>query len=176
MAGADATQPRSTNQPQTVLSVGDLVAGNYQILAHAGSGGMGVVYRARDVKLERTVALKFLPSAVNASDREKQRFLTEARLAAALDHPNIGAIHGIDTTDDGRMFIIMAFYEGLSLASRIRSNVPLKVDEIVDIAKQMARGLTAAHAQDIIHRDIKPSNVIFAGSGLVRSSTSGWRM
>jgi len=168
MAGADATQPRSTNQPQTVFSVGDLVAGNYQIHAHAGSGGMGVVYRARDVKLERTVALKFLPSEVNASDREKQRFLTEARLAAALDHPNIGAIHGIDTTEDGRMFIIMAFYEGLSLASRIRSNVPLKVAEIVDIAKQMARGLTAAHAQDIIHRDIKPSNVIFAGSGLVK--------
>jgi serine/threonine-protein kinase len=168
MAGADATQPRSTNQPQTVFSVGDLVGGNYQILAHAGSGGMGVVYRARDVKLERTVALKFLPSEVNASDREKRRFRTEARLAAALDHPNIGAIHGIDTTDDGRTFIIMAFYEGPSLANRIRSNIPLKLAEIIDIAKQVARGLTAAHAQNIIHRDIKPSNVMFAGSGLVK--------
>lgn len=168
MAGADTTQPRSTNQPQTVLSVGDLVAENYQILAHVGSGGMGVVYRARDVKLERTVALKFLPSEVNASNREKQLLLKEARLAAALDHPNIGAIHGIDTTADGRTFIIMAFYEGRSLATRIRSDLPLQLTEIIDIAKQMARGLAAAHAQNIIHRDIKPSNVMFAGSGLVK--------
>lgn len=168
MAGADATQPRSTNQPKTVFSVGDLVAKNYQILAHAGSGGMGVVYRARDMKLERTVALKFLPSQVNASDREKQALLTEARLAAALDHPNIGAIYGIDTTDDGRTFIVMAFYEGPSLDTRIRSNQPLKLAEIIDIAKQMARALAAAHAQNIIHRDIKPSNVMFAGAGLVK--------
>jgi len=168
MADADATQPRSTNQPQTVFSVGDLVAKNYRILAHAGSGGMGVVYRARDLKLERTVALKLLPSEVNASNREKQRFLTEARLAAALDHPNIGAIHGIETTEDGRTFIVMAFYEGASLATRIGSSQPLKLAEIIDIARQMARGLAAAHAQNIIHRDIKPPNVMFAGSGLVK--------
>ena len=168
MADADATQPRSTNQPQTVFRVGDLIAENYQILAHAGSGGMGVVYRARDLKLERTVALKFLPSEVNGSNREKELLLTEARLAAALDHPNIGAIHGIGTTDDGRTFIIMAFYEGPSLATRIGPNLPLKLAEIIDIAKQMARALAAAHAQNIIHRDIKPSNVMFAGSGLVK--------
>ena len=168
MAGADATQPQFTNQPQMGLSAGDLVAGNYQILAHAGSGGMGVVYRARDVKLERTVALKFLPPEVNASEKEKQRFLTEARLAAALDHPNIGAIYGVDATDDGRAFIIMAFYEGPSLASRINSGVRLKLPEILDIAKQMAQGLAAAHSHNIVHRDIKPSNVMFAGSGLVK--------
>jgi serine/threonine-protein kinase len=168
MPGADATQPRSTNQPQTILSVGDVVAKNYHILAHAGSGSMGIVYRARDEKLERTVALKFLPSEVNASDRQKQLLLAEARLAAVLDHPNIGAIHGIDTTDDGRTFIIMAFYDGPSLATRIRSNLPLKLAEIIDIAKQMARALAAAHEQNIIHRDIKPSNVMFAASGLVK--------
>lgn len=168
MAGADATQPRPTNQLQTAFTVGDLVAGNYQILAHAGSGGMGVVYRARDIKLERTVALKFLPSEVNASEKEKQRFLKEARMAAALDHPNIGAIYGIDATDDGRAFIVMAFYEGPSLANRIHSSVPLRLPEVIDIAKQMTRGLAAAHSRNIVHRDIKPSNVMFADAGLVK--------
>jgi serine/threonine protein kinase len=76
----------------------------------AGKGGMGFVYRTRDLKLGRTVALKFLPSEVSASDREKQRFLTEARLAAALDHPNIGSIYGIDVSVEGRTFIVMAYY------------------------------------------------------------------
>src|SRR5215469_9784458 len=100
MADADATQARSNSEWESPYAVGDTVSGNYVIEGHAGKGGMGLVYRACDLKLNRTVALKFLPSGVNASEKEKQRFLKEARLAAGLDHPNIGAIYGIDVTAD----------------------------------------------------------------------------
>lgn len=152
---------------KTALSVGELVANDYRILGMAGAGGMGVVYRARDLKLERTVALKFLPADLNASERDKQRFLREARTASSLDHPNIGVIHGIEDTADGRTFIVMAFYEGQSLAQKIRGG-PLPPAEAVDIALQMARGLAEAHARQIVHRDIKPSNVMLTSSGSVR--------
>src|ERR1035438_3589290 len=119
MAEEGITEPRFPTEESTALTVGEIVAGNYEILGKAGSGGMGVVYRARDLKLERTVSLKFLPSEVDASEKDKQRFLKEARIASWLDHPNIGAIYGIETTADGRSFIVMAFYEGSSLARRI---------------------------------------------------------
>ncbi|MGA2905911.1 MAG: protein kinase, partial [Candidatus Korobacteraceae bacterium] len=88
----------ASNSP---LSVGDRVGTIYEILGRIGAGGMGVVYKARDRKLERTVALKFLPPGLNASDLDKERFLKEARIASSLDHPNIGVIHGIEETSDG---------------------------------------------------------------------------
>ena len=141
--------------------VGELVAGNYQILGTAGSGGMGVVYRALDQKLQRTVALKFLPSELNASERQKQRFLQEARTASSLDHPNIGVIYGIEETDDDQTFIVMAYYEGQSLATRIRSG-PLPPTDAADIAIQVLKGLDYAHQQGIEHRDVKPSNIMLA--------------
>src|ERR1017187_10667745 len=137
MADEDVTRAISPNELETALTVGNVVAGNYRILAHAGAGGMGIVYRARDLKLERTVALKFLPSEVNASEKDKQNFLKEARIASSLDHPNIGAIYGIDETADGRTFIVMAFYEGQSLADRIRFGGRLGIPEVIDIAVQM---------------------------------------
>ena len=140
-------------------TVGDLVAANYQILGTAGSGGMGVVYRALDLKLQRTVALKFLPSELNASERDKQRFLQEARTASSLDHPNIGVIYGIEETADDRTFIAMAYYEGQSLATRIRSG-PLPPSEAADIAIQVLKALDYAHPQGIEHRDVKPSNIM----------------
>ncbi|HEX3373488.1 MAG TPA: protein kinase [Edaphobacter sp.] len=149
------------------LSVGDEVANSYRILGVAGAGGMGVVYRAHDMKLERTVALKFLPAELNSDDQRKRLFLREARTASSLDHPNIGVIHGIEDTDEGRTFIIMAYYEGESLAERIRSG-PIPAREAVDIALQMARGLAAAHARQIAHRDIKPSNVMLTSSGSIK--------
>ena len=105
---------------KTSFSEGELIAGNYRVLSIAGSGGMGVVYKARDQRLDRTVALKFLPAELNASQREKERFLREARTASSLDHPNIGVIHGIEETADGLTFIVMAYYEGSSLAQRIQ--------------------------------------------------------
>lgn len=152
---------------QNTLSVGELVANSYRIVGMAGAGGMGIVYRARDTRLERTVALKFLPQDLNASDREKERFLREARTASSLDHPNIGVIHGIEETPDGRTFIVMAFYEGQSLAQRIRAN-PIPLSEALDIAVQMTRGLAEAHSRQIVHRDIKPSNVMLTASGAVK--------
>ena len=149
------------------FSEGDLVAGNYRVLSIAGSGGMGVVYRALDLRLERTVALKFLPPELNSSQPDKQRFLREARTASSLDHPNIGVIHGVEETADGLTFIVMAFYKGTSLAERIRRG-PLTTHESIQIASQMAAGLAEAHSRGIVHRDIKPSNVMLTTSGLVK--------
>lgn len=142
----------------STLSAGDRV-GNYQILGLAGAGGMGMVYRALDVKLQRLVALKFLPDEVLVSTTDKERFLREARTASSLDHSNIGVIYGIEETPDGRPFIAMAFYEGETLARKILRG-PLALSEAVDIAVQMARGLTEAHARAVVHRDIKPGNVL----------------
>jgi tetratricopeptide (TPR) repeat protein len=146
---------------------GKLIAGNYQILGAAGSGGMGVVYRALDLKLQRTVALKFLPSELNASERSKQRFVQEARTASSLDHPNIGVIHGIEETGDGRTFIVMAYYEGQSLGQRIRSG-PLSPFRAADIAIQVLKALDFAHLQGIEHRDVKPSNIMLAQQHMVK--------
>ena len=152
---------------KTSFSEGELIAGNYRVLSIAGSGGMGVVYRARDQRLDRTVALKFLPAELNASQREKERFLREARTASSLDHPNIGVIHGIEETADGLTFIVMAYYEGSSLAQRIQKG-SMKLHEAVAIARQMAQGLGEAHRHSIVHRDVKPSNVMLTSSGLVK--------
>jgi serine/threonine protein kinase/tetratricopeptide (TPR) repeat protein len=149
----------------TTLKAGDR-AGNYEIVALAGAGGMGVVYKARDLKLERTVALKFLPLQVDSSSKEKEQFLKEARTASSLDHPNIGVIHGVEETADGRSFIVMTFYEGESLAQKIRKG--LSLHEAVDIAIQMTRGLEAAHARNVVHRDVKPGNVLITPDGLVK--------
>jgi len=126
-----------------------------------------VVYRARDQRLDRTVALKFLPADLNSSQREKERFLREARTASSLDHPNIGVIHGIEETEDGFTFIVMAFYEGSSLAQRIQKSL-MNLHEAMGIARQMAQGLGEAHSHGIVHRDVKPSNVMLTSSGLVK--------
>jgi serine/threonine protein kinase/tetratricopeptide (TPR) repeat protein len=140
------------------LPVGDRVGG-YQIMGLVGAGGMGVVYKALDLKLERTVALKFLPHDLNIEERDKERFLREAKAASALDHTNIGVIHGLEESEDGRLFIVMAYYEGETLSQLIKRG-PLPPAEAVDIAIQIARGLAEAHGRQIVHRDIKPSNVI----------------
>jgi eukaryotic-like serine/threonine-protein kinase len=150
----------------STLSAGDRV-GNYQILGLAGVGGMGMVYRALDVKLERLVALKFLPDELVATNADKERFLREARTASSLDHPNIGVIHGIEETPDGRTYIVMAFYEGETLARKI-SRGPVSVGEAADIAIQTARGLAAAHSRAVIHRDIKPGNIILTQQNVLK--------
>ena len=150
----------------TTLSAGDRV-GNYQILGLAGVGGMGMVYRALDVKLERLVALKFLPDELVATKADKERFLREARTASSLDHPNVGVIHGIEETSDGRTYIVMAFYEGETLARKI-SRDPLPLGDAVDIAIQTARGLVAAHSRAVIHRDIKPGNIILSQQNIAK--------
>jgi eukaryotic-like serine/threonine-protein kinase len=154
------------SNPTGTLSDGELV-GNYKVLGLLGAGGMGVIYRAFDMKLERTVALKFLPEDLVSSAEDRKRALREARAASSLDHPNIGVVHGFEETDDGRVFMVMAYYQGETLANKIHRG-PLPVGEAVNLAIQIADGLSAAHAGSVIHRDIKPANVIVTERGLAK--------
>jgi serine/threonine protein kinase/tetratricopeptide (TPR) repeat protein len=151
---------------QSTLSPGEIV-GHYLILGVAGAGGMGVVYKAFDRKLERTVALKFLPTSIISSTRDKDRFLKEARAASSLDHPNIGVIYGVEELSAGRSYIVMAFYDGKSLAYEIREG-PIPCEKAIDIALQVAHGLDHAHRHKIVHRDIKPSNVMVTPEGVAK--------
>ncbi len=132
---------------------------HYTILEKLGEGGMGVVYRAHDTRLDRDVALKFLPPGLTEQPELRDRFIHEARAASALEHPNICNIHEIAETGDGRSFIVMAYYPGETLARRI-SRGPVRWREAIGIALQAGRGLQRAHEQGIIHRDIKPANLI----------------
>jgi TolB-like protein/Tfp pilus assembly protein PilF/predicted Ser/Thr protein kinase len=145
------------------LAGGSVFAGRYQIVEELGRGGMGVVYKAIDNKLKRTVALKFLPSEWTHDLRAKERFVREAQAAAALDHPNICTVHEIDEAE-GRMFISMAYVEGESLKKRIEWG-PLKPDEAMDIELQVAEGLKEAHKKGIVHRDIKSANIMVTDKG-----------
>jgi len=140
---------------------------HYRILDRLGGGGMGVVYKAVDLKLDRPVALKFLSSQRGASEEHKRRFIREARAASALDHPNICTVYEIDETPDGALFIAMALCEGETLRDRIARG-PLPVGEAVEIAEQIAAGLARAHGRGIVHRDVKPANVIVAPDGRVK--------
>jgi serine/threonine protein kinase/tetratricopeptide (TPR) repeat protein len=140
---------------------------HYRIVEKLGAGGMGVVYKALDLKLERTVALKFLPHDAAVDAQDKERFLREARSASALDHENIGVIHGLDEGEDGQLFIVMGYYEGETLQKVLRRG-GLPVSEGLGVAVQVARGLAAAHARKIVHRDIKPSNIIITPTGVVK--------
>jgi serine/threonine protein kinase/tetratricopeptide (TPR) repeat protein len=139
--------------------------GQYQILARIGGGGMGVVYSARDARLSRTVALKFLPPQWSHDQTAKARFVREAQAASATNHPNICTIHDIETADDGQLFIVMAYYEGQTVKTRLESG-RLPIEEALDLATQVADGLAKAHAQGVVHRDIKPGNVIVTDDGV----------
>ena len=141
--------------------------GQYRLLGVLGSGGMGTVYRAHDSRLDRDVALKFLPSHLSAQPEARERLLVEARAAAALDHPNVCSIHEVGETTDGRPFIAMACYEGETVKERL-GRASVSADEAVSIATQIARGLAAAHARGIVHRDVKPGNVMLCADGTVR--------
>lgn len=146
---------------------------HYKILEKLGGGGMGVVYKATDTKLDRFVALKFLPPTFSYDEESKQRFIHEAKSASALDHPNICAIHEISETDDepttagGQLFIVMSYYEGETLKKKIEQG-PLKIEEAIDITIQIAKGLEKAHEKEIVHRDIKPPNIFITNDGTVK--------
>ena len=146
--------------------IGETIS-HYRITDKLGAGGMGVVYKAQDLQLQRFVALKFLPQDLALSEADRERFLREARSASALDHPNIGVIHGIDKTGDGRMFIVMAYYEGQTLSQKLNGG-PLSLRQATDWTCQIAAGLAAAHARNIVHRDIKPSNIIITKDNSAR--------
>jgi tRNA A-37 threonylcarbamoyl transferase component Bud32/TolB-like protein/tetratricopeptide (TPR) repeat protein len=141
------------------------IIGHYEIVGRMAAGGMGVVYKARDLRLDRHVALKFLPPQLSGDDAARARLLTEAKTASSLDHPNIAVVHEIGETADGCLFIAMRWYEGETLREKLRRG-PLPVAEAVDIACQLAGALAAAHRTGIVHRDVKPSNVVITTDGV----------
>ena len=145
----------------------DQTLSHYRVLEKLGGGGMGVVYKALDTKLNRHVALKFLPPELTRDDEARERFMREAQAASALDHPNICTIYEIDNAPDGQLFIAMGYYEGETLRERIAKGA-LPIDEALNIAIQVAQGLSKAHAAGIVHRDVKPANVIITTDGLVK--------
>ena len=147
--------------------------GPYEIVALLGVGGMGEIYRATDTNLKRQVAIKVLPQTV-ASDAERlARFRREAEVLAALNHPNIAAIYGIE--DSGSVTaLVLELVDGPTLADRIAQG-PMPIDEALAIAAQIAEALDAAHEKGIVHRDLKPANIKLTGDGRVKVLTSAWR-
>ena len=136
----------------------DKIVSHYRILEPIGEGGMGVVYKAEDTRLKRTVALKFLSKEMAGSGEHGDRFLREAQAAAALDHPNICTMYEIDE-DDGQTFLAMAFLDGETLDKKIERG-PLPLELVLEIAKQAAEGLAAAHRAGVVHRDVKSANIM----------------
>ena len=137
--------------------IGKIIS-HYKIIERIGSGGMGVVYKAQDLKLDRFVAIKFLPPSFSSDEEAKKRFIHEAKAASTLQHNNICTIHEIDETTDGQLFICMDYYQGETLKEKIKDE-KLKIKEILDYATQIAQGLASAHEKGIIHRDINPANI-----------------
>jgi serine/threonine-protein kinase len=149
---------KTLEKPIQELIGGTTFAGRYQIIEELGRGGMGVVYKAQDTKLKRTVALKFLPPELTHVSDVKERFMREAQAAAALDHPNICTVYEFDEAEK-KTFISMAYIEGQSLKKKIESG-PLELDETLKIATQVAEGLQEAHKKGVVHRDIKSANIM----------------
>lgn len=158
-------------EAESRMASGQLVPGvaigPYVLERHLGAGGMGVVYLARDPRLDRRVALKLLPAWLPVDDEGNRRLTEEAKAASRLDHPNIQTVYEIGKTPDGSPFIAMAYYDGETLKDRIGRG-PLDVGFAVDVACQIADGLGAAHSHGIVHRDIKPGNLIVTPQGLVK--------
>ena len=158
---------KTLETPAHALSTDSLIAGKYRIVEEIGRGGMGVVYKAEDIKLQRPVALKFLPHQWISDPDARERFIQEARAASALDHPNICNIYEIGEAEDDRMYIAMAFYEGESLREKIKHG-PLAPEDALGLAIQAATGMAKAHQKGIVHRDIKPANLLITADDVVK--------
>src|ERR1700740_908068 len=141
--------------------------GSYELLAQIGAGGMGEVYQAHDTKLGRDVAIKVLPEAFAHDAERLSRFQREAKMLAALNHPNIATIHGLERSN-GTSYLVMELVSGETLADRIRREGALPVEEALKIAVQIVEALEAAHEKGIIHRDLKPANVKVTPEGKVK--------
>jgi serine/threonine protein kinase len=148
--------------------IGQIIS-HYKIIEKLGEGGMGIIYKAEDIKLKRTVALKVLPESFTRDEESRRRFIYEAQHASSLQHNNICTIHEIDETENRQFFITMDYYEGETLKSKIKIKKDLlSLDEIINITKQIAEGLRIAHGKGIIHRDIKPANIFITKEGIVK--------
>src|ERR1700692_4083928 len=141
--------------------------GSYEIAAQIGAGGMGEVYQAHDTKLGRDVAIKVLPEAFAHDPERLSRFQREAKMLAALNHPNIATIHGLEQSG-GTSYLVMELVSGETLAERVKRDGAVPVEEALTIAKQIAEALEAAHEKGIIHRDLKPANVKLTAEGKVK--------
>ena len=164
---AKITAPAQLREHVSAMDWHGRKVAQYTVLEPLGSGAMGLVHKARDERLGRHVALKFLPPHLVAEPDARQRFLLEARAAAALDHPNICTIHEIGGTADGQPFIAMALYDGETLKTRLERG-PLILDAAIAIGIQIANGLAKAHESGVIHRDVKPSNIMLLADGAVK--------
>ncbi len=153
--------------PGPVNSLSGATVGHYQLYERLGKGGMGYVYRAEDTRLGRVVALKFLLFELNDTAEAKSRFLREARAASKLDHPNICTVHEVNETDDGRLYMVMACYEGETLKQRLMRG-PLSIEEATYVTRSVAAGLARAHREGIVHRDVKPANIFLTEDGQVK--------
>ena len=151
------------------------LAGRYFLERELGRGGMGIVYLARDLALDRLVALKLLPPHLASEPVLRRRFLDEARTAAKFSHPNIIPIFAVEEIGD-LVFFVMAFVDGESLGQRVRNRGPIPPTELAKILREVAWGLAYAHAQGVVHRDVKADNILLErGSGARWSPTSGSR-
>jgi TolB-like protein/Tfp pilus assembly protein PilF/tRNA A-37 threonylcarbamoyl transferase component Bud32 len=157
------SQTKTLQTPVKDLFKGTTFAERYRLIEELGRGGMGVVYKAQDTKLKRTVALKFLPPELTHISEVRERFMREAQAAAALDHPNICTVHEFDEAEE-KTFISMAYVEGQSLKKKIESG-PLELDEAIRLATQVAEGLQEAHKKGVVHRDIKSANIMVTEKG-----------
>src|ERR1035438_5677485 len=137
--------------------------GPYEIISAAGAGGMGEVYRGRDPRLDRTVAIKILPAHLSDNPEAKQRFDREARAISSLNHPNICTLYDVGH-QDGTDYLVMEFLEGETLAARLAKG-PLPLDQVLKYAVEIADALDKAHRKGITHRDLKPGNIMLTKSG-----------
>ncbi len=171
MSPGDVSITKTIKTPAKGISKGTIIAGKYKILQKLGEGGMGIVYKAKDSRLDRTVALKFLSSDLIKDKEAKKRFVQEAKAAAALEDPNICTVYEVDEAE-GQTFIAMSYIGGQSLKEMLKKG-PLDIDKAKDIALQVAAGLEKAHQKGIVHRDIKPANIMINNEGRAKITDFG---
>jgi serine/threonine protein kinase len=168
LAALDAVFFPPSARASDPLGLAGRTISHYEIREAIGAGGIGVVYRAEDTRLGRAVALKFLLPSHSLDASAKARFLREAHLVAALDHPNLCTIHDVGASDDGRFFLAMPLYQGETLKARLTRHGAMRVSEVLEITKQVAEGLRCAHAAGILHRDLKPANIMLLPDGSIK--------